>query len=252
MGRPESGPIIRRGRRVLARPVHASWRPFPHVHDGGRKRRSACPEPFPKRPARAARPAILGRRKGERVPSDAPVSGSHSEQAHISAEQPQAQEGPRFPHAYADAKRPRGAEPAKGEGPRAVGRLTRPRTPAMGGARAPTVSAARRDRTGVGTRGEVRRVLRSGARVVSDRLVVYAAPSDAPGVSFVSGRRVGGAVARNRARRVMREAWRSVANDAEGDYHVVVVARPEIVGAKTQDLLAEMRELLAAGGIVPR
>ena len=65
--------------------------------------------------------------------------------------------------------------------------------------------------------------------------------------AFVCGRRVGGAVARNRGRRLLREAWRSVAARAEG-FDVVFVARPEIQGAKTPEVIVDMdRALLAAG-----
>jgi len=63
-------------------------------------------------------------------------------------------------------------------------------------------------------------------------------------VAFVAGRRVGGAVERNRARRILRAAWRKLALRGEDTYDVVLVARAAIRGAKTQDLVAEMSELL--------
>lgn len=66
---------------------------------------------------------------------------------------------------------------------------------------------------------------------------------------FVAGRRIGGAVARNRARRVLREAWRALSKETHEGIHVVVVARPGIEGAKTQDLVIEMRELLHRAGV---
>ena len=49
--------------------------------------------------------------------------------------------------------------------------------------------------------------------------------------AFVCGRKVGGAVERNRARRILREAWRSLAGTVRSGHDVVFVARPEIVGA---------------------
>ena len=55
---------------------------------------------------------------------------------------------------------------------------------------------------------------------------------------------VGGAVQRNRARRILRAAWREVAPTAGDGNDVVLVAREAIRGAKTQDLVAEMTELL--------
>lgn len=68
-------------------------------------------------------------------------------------------------------------------------------------------------------------------------------------VAVVAARRVGGAVARNRARRILREAWREVAYRGR-DADVVLVAREGIRGAKTQDLVVEMTELLRHGGSV--
>ncbi len=60
----------------------------------------------------------------------------------------------------------------------------------------------------------------------------------------MAGRRVGGAVERNRARRILREAWRVVAPQVGDGYDIVLVARSGIRGSKTQDLVAEMTELL--------
>ena len=69
----------------------------------------------------------------------------------------------------------------------------------------------------------------------------------APGsdrVAVVAGKRVGGAVQRNRARRVLKAAWRQVAEATRGS-DAVLVARAPIVGAKSQDLVGEMTELLS-------
>lgn len=69
----------------------------------------------------------------------------------------------------------------------------------------------------------------------------------APGVgncSVVAARRVGGAVQRNRARRILREAWRQVSPQVEDRSDAVLVAREAIRGATTHDLVAEMEELL--------
>ena len=67
--------------------------------------------------------------------------------------------------------------------------------------------------------------------------------------AFVAGRRIGGAVVRNRARRVLREAWRGLAPLVPADIHVVVVARGGILGAQTKELHAEMHGLLSTLGL---
>jgi ribonuclease P protein component len=69
----------------------------------------------------------------------------------------------------------------------------------------------------------------------------------APGsgdAAVVANRRLGGAVDRNRARRVLREAWRQVPPQVRDDFDAVLVAREGIRGAVTQDLVAEMNDLL--------
>lgn len=65
--------------------------------------------------------------------------------------------------------------------------------------------------------------------------------------AVVAGRRVGGAVDRNRAKRILREAWRQVSPQVTSDSDVVLVAREAIRGATTQDLVSEMTELLPRG-----
>lgn len=95
----------------------------------------------------------------------------------------------------------------------------------------------------------MRRVLREGRPWHGERVVAFVAPGVGD-AGFVAGRRVGTAVARNRARRVLRSAWRAVAPQTAPGTDVVWVAREPIRGAKTQDLVAEMIELLRRAGVV--
>jgi ribonuclease P protein component len=80
-------------------------------------------------------------------------------------------------------------------------------------------------------------------------MVVFLAPG-LGGFTVVASRRVGSAVRRNRARRILREAWTQVAPQAKREFDVVLVAKPAIEGAKTQDLVAEMADLLRRAGMV--
>ena len=80
-------------------------------------------------------------------------------------------------------------------------------------------------------------------------MVVFVAPGTGS-VAFVAGRRIGGAVLRNRARRILRAAWREVEDKVEDGYDVVVVARAAIVGARSQDLVAEVEELLSRAQVI--
>jgi ribonuclease P protein component len=78
------------------------------------------------------------------------------------------------------------------------------------------------------------------------RVVMFLAPGTGE-VAFVAGRRIGGAVERNRARRVLRAAWRELALRRDA-YDVVLVAREAIRGARTHDVIADMTHLLDRGG----
>ena len=82
-------------------------------------------------------------------------------------------------------------------------------------------------------------------------MVVLLAPGSGR-VGFVAGRRVGGAVFRNRARRILRAAWRELAPRIREGYDVALVARGTIRGAKTQDLVAEVEGLLSRARVIVR
>jgi ribonuclease P protein component len=78
-------------------------------------------------------------------------------------------------------------------------------------------------------------------------MVLFVAPGSGD-VALVAGRRIGGAVRRNRARRILRAALRQVAPEGIRGHDLVLVAREGIRGVRTQDLTAEMSELLEQGG----
>ena len=83
-------------------------------------------------------------------------------------------------------------------------------------------------------------------------MVLYVLPGEGQvRAGFVSSRRVGGAVVRNRARRQMKEAWRSVASSTGGAFDLVFAARPEIREARTQDVIEDMQRSLGRAGVIP-
>lgn len=76
-----------------------------------------------------------------------------------------------------------------------------------------------------------------------ERVILLVAPGSG-GYALVAGKKVGGAVQRNRARRILRAALREVAPRGMDGHDIVLVAREGIRGARTQDLITEMTELL--------
>ncbi|HEX7246801.1 MAG TPA: ribonuclease P protein component [Actinomycetota bacterium] len=91
---------------------------------------------------------------------------------------------------------------------------------------------------------DVRRVFATAEPSRGTRVVLFLTPGSGLWTA-VAARRVGGAVERNRAKRVLREAWRQVSPQLTGDIDAVLVAREAIRGATTRDLVNEMSELLA-------
>jgi len=92
-------------------------------------------------------------------------------------------------------------------------------------------SGAPRKRRRLSRSGDFERVYREGRSHASRYLVVYAFPrvsDDAePRLGISVGRKVGGAVDRNRVKRLLREAfWRTGAALPEG-HDFVIVARPD-------------------------
>jgi ribonuclease P protein component len=83
-------------------------------------------------------------------------------------------------------------------------------------------------------------------------MVLFVAPGPAKAPAFVASRRVGGAVVRNRARRRMREAWRSMGVGAPGGLQLVFTARPAIASATFQEVRADMAQVLVSAGVTAR
>ncbi|HIE10809.1 MAG TPA: ribonuclease P protein component [Kiritimatiellae bacterium] len=70
-------------------------------------------------------------------------------------------------------------------------------------------------------------------------------------LGVVASRRIGGAVKRNRARRLLRELFRRERKHMRGDCDVVLVARKELLDAGWEELVSELRGLARAAGLLP-
>ena len=70
-----------------------------------------------------------------------------------------------------------------------------------------------------------------------------------PRAGFVVNRKVGGAVARNRAKRLLREALRLEARELPEGLDLVVMALPGIADASYREVAEDLRGVLAAAGL---
>jgi ribonuclease P protein component len=66
---------------------------------------------------------------------------------------------------------------------------------------------------------------------------------------FSAGQKAGPPVVRNRARRLLREAYRRIRRSIPCDCHLVFVARPGCAGAEYHEVAREMEHLLRRAGL---
>ena len=68
-------------------------------------------------------------------------------------------------------------------------------------------------------------------------------------LGVVTSRKVGGAVARNRARRLLREAYRRNRHRLSGEVDVILIARQPILKAKWEEIVGDLLELAKRAGL---
>ncbi|MDQ1324792.1 MAG: ribonuclease protein component [Chloroflexota bacterium] len=67
---------------------------------------------------------------------------------------------------------------------------------------------------------------------------------------FATGKRLGGAVVRNRTRRRIREVLRVMAPSFQPGWDVLIIARPAIVEADQDALVGALNRVLRSGGVL--
>ncbi|MGN1080564.1 MAG: ribonuclease P protein component [Acutalibacteraceae bacterium] len=101
---------------------------------------------------------------------------------------------------------------------------------------------------------DFRRIYWRGRSAAHPVLVTYAAKSrgEFTRVGVTSGKKVGNAVTRNRARRVIRAAYRNVMPKIRGSWDIVFVARGKTPHTKSTRVEAVMTQQLEQLGIIER
>jgi ribonuclease P protein component len=91
-------------------------------------------------------------------------------------------------------------------------------------------------------RGEFLKLQRVGRRRAGTRFVVITAPcrGDVSRLGITASRRVGGAVVRNRVKRLVREFFRQHHDRIRPPRDVLVIVRPEAAGAEYSEVKREL------------
>jgi ribonuclease P protein component len=101
-----------------------------------------------------------------------------------------------------------------------------------------------RPRQRLRTPAEFDRVFRRGVRLDGALFVLVAAPNDGEQdrLGLAVSRRVGGAVTRNRVRRLLRESFRRLERGARRSADLVILGKPELASSGLAEIGRELAE----------
>jgi len=99
---------------------------------------------------------------------------------------------------------------------------------------------------------EFRRIYGRGKSFVTPALVAYAfkGKTDNVRLGITVSKKIGGAVERNRAKRLLTAAFSAVSGEIESGWEFVLVARSRILKTKSQDLALKLKTFLLEEGII--
>lgn len=99
---------------------------------------------------------------------------------------------------------------------------------------------------------DFKRLYYRGKCIPCHNVVVYAQKSKLgkTRVGLTCGKSVGGAVSRNRGKRLMREAFRAISPRLNGSYDIVIVARSRIAEKKCDEVLRDVKYAFKKLGII--
>ncbi len=100
--------------------------------------------------------------------------------------------------------------------------------------------------------GQFRRLYRRGKSQVTPTMVVYALPNGQKvrRLGITAGKKVGGAVSRNRAKRRIRELFRGAQHQLKNGYDFCIVARTRTVEAPYEKLVRDFTYAMEQLGVL--
>ena len=100
---------------------------------------------------------------------------------------------------------------------------------------------------------DFKRVRRTGKSYAHPFVVLVVQASEAPRVrvGVTAGRAVGGAVQRNRAKRLLREAMRPLLPQIIPGWDLILIARPALSASSLQEIRQALTSLLRRAQIIP-
>ena len=101
---------------------------------------------------------------------------------------------------------------------------------------------------------DFRRIYGRGRSFVNPAFVTYVLKnrSDDIRIGITVSKKIGGAVSRNRAKRIITAAFRECAHHIPSGYDFVFVARTRILNSKSQSIAADMMKNLVAAEVVKK
>lgn len=96
-------------------------------------------------------------------------------------------------------------------------------------------------------------VYRNGKNFVAPLVVTYVAKRRRGGIRYgiTASKKIGGAVERNRARRVVKAAAGEILSQAGGSFDIVFVCRQATVSAKSYQVASILQKHLRKAGVIP-
>ena len=99
---------------------------------------------------------------------------------------------------------------------------------------------------------DFRRAYKKGKSFVSPYVAVYVNKNRTKNIrlGITAGKKIGNAVCRNRAKRVITAAFRECLNDITPGYDFVIVARTRILSVKSTDVAVSLKKILHSAGVL--